>query len=78
MKIFLQVKKKLRRIVQHYLSTGAVTNKKSLTRTINLMKISQNKFKELDNLIEENKETTALQAQNLLNLRVSTRTVQIT
>ena len=68
--------KTLRRIVKHYFSTGAVTNKKSLTRSINLMKISQNQLNELDNLIEENKETTALQAQNLLNLRVSTRTVQ--
>ena len=68
--------KTLRRIVKYYLSTGAVTNKKSLIRSINLMKISPNQLNELDNLIEENKETTALQARNLLNLRVSTRTVQ--
>ena len=33
-------------------------------------------FYPLRNPDEENKETTALQAQNLLNLRVSTRTVQ--
>jgi hypothetical protein len=31
---------------------------------------------ELDRLIESNKETTALQAKNALNLRASTKTVQ--
>lgn len=72
----LTSEKTLRRIVKHWQRTGSVADKPSLTRAEKIFKITHNELAELDRLIESNKETTALQAKNALNLRASTRTVQ--
>jgi len=65
-----------RRIINHWKKTGCVSNKESLTRSKNKMKITEAELETLDQLIILNKETTALQAKRELNIRATTRSVQ--
>ena len=68
--------KTFKRIVDRWKTSGKVSDKESLTRSTNKMKINQNKLAELDQLIYRDRETTAYRAKNLLSLRASVRTVQ--
>ena len=68
--------KTFRRICERWRISGVVSDKESLTRSANTMKINEIELNELDQVIVANRETTALQAKNSLNLRASARTVQ--
>jgi hypothetical protein len=75
--IFLHQKERLEKFQTKPLNpySTSVSNKESLTRSKNKMKITEAELGPLDQLIIINKETTALQAKRELNIR-ATRSVQ--
>jgi len=58
----------IRRTIKHWLLTGSVLNKKSLTRSIRLTKITAGELSNLDQLIYRKREISAFQAKTELNL----------
>ena len=68
--------KTIRRIVNHWLVSGTIEDKKSFNRHNKITKITNGEITALDRLIYRKRECTAEQAKRKLLLRASGRTIQ--
>ena len=66
----------IRRIIYELLKTGRVLPKTSNTRRIKKTKITLGQIRQINHLVNKNRELTGLQIKNQLNLNVSPRSVR--